>query len=151
MAVFFKEEKTKKNEKREKMILLTQYNNWWSIYKKLPIIVPAFVVFLFFVWAIFDITIFTSVWNPHYYEEAYHYGLFQFSSWVPVLGAWLGIGVVVAVPFWFFTRATVSAKLVEIELICLSLTAQIENEEKSATLEEKIDKIAQSTPAKKSK
>ena len=143
MAVYKKDNKPKKNPKLDRLETITKYNRWWDIYKLLPFIVSGLVLFLFFVWAILDITLFTSVWNPHYYEEAYHYGLFQLSSWVPVIGAWLGIGLVVATPFWFFTKAVVSAKVLEIELLCMNLTTAIEQEEKNAKLEEKINVIGE--------
>ena len=149
MAIYKNDNKPKKNPKIDKIEMLTQYNTWWTLYKKLPIIVPAFVVALFLIWSIFDIALLSTVWNPYYYEEAYHYGVFQLSSWVPVIAIWVGIGIVVAVPFWFFTQTTVSAKTLEIELLCMDLITSIDEEEKSKEVEEKISAITENMGFKK--
>lgn len=137
------------NKEKQKIDALYNYSTWFSIYKKLPLIVAGLVVFIALAWALVDIFVFSTVWNPYYYEAAQRFGLFQLDSWVPVILIWLGAGIVLATPFWFFTKATVATKLIEMEMIYKTAIKTIENEEKLNDCMTKIDEKILAPKAKK--
>ena len=127
------------NEEKKSIDALYNYNIWFSIYKKLAYVMAGLVILIAIIWTIIDLSVFTTTYNPHYWEMAYKYGVLKMDSWVVEILIWLGIGVAVAIPVWFVTQVIVSTKLVQMELIYKTAVKTVENEEKLNDCMTKID------------
>ena len=88
------------------------FNKYYNLTKKMPLIMSIVVLALVFIWSIVDVSVFSHDW-----WDGCEYGIMRLESLALVLIIWWAIGVVLAIGTWFFTTLALAPKVEQIETL----------------------------------
>ena len=96
---------------------LLNYKKFYSIYRFLPLILAATILFLMFVWSIVDVAAFGTHYTSTYGNRVDYYGVMRLKSAFLCLIIWWLIGIVLAAATWFFSALAVSPTITRTDAV----------------------------------
>ncbi len=96
---------------------LLNYKKFYSIYRFLPLILAATILFLMFVWSIVDVAALGTHYTSTYGNRVDYYGVMRLKSAFLCLIIWWLIGIVLAAATWFFSALAVSPTITRTDAV----------------------------------